>query len=132
MLFLKACGGSGKKFDIPPTDFVPQSLSIENKCVKCNAIFDNNNSAKNHIKIEHKEDVKKDRIYMDWLNKPTSVDSKNDVITISKLQQANRILTDKLNLQSEKEYTMVKENNGISEMQRKMLEFAVESESDVL
>ena len=129
---MKACGGSGKKFDIPPTDFVPQSLSIENKCVKCNAIFDNNNSAKNHIKIEHKEDVKKDRIYMDWLNKPTSVDSKNDVITISKLQQANRILTDKLNLQSEKEYTMVKENNGISEMQRKMLEFAVESESDVL
>ena len=129
---MRSCGGSGKKFDIPPTDFLPLSLSIENKCVKCNAIFDNNNSAKNHIKIEHKEDVKKayskeamemvmeDRIYMDWLNKPTSVDSKNDVITISKLQQANRILTDKLNLQSEKEYTMVKENNGISEMQRKM------------
>ena len=129
---MKACGGSGKKFDIPPTDFVPLSLSIENKCVKCNAIFDNNNSAKNHIKIEHKEDVKKayskeamemvmeDRIYMDWLNKPTSVDSKNDVITISKLQQANRILTDKLNLQCEKEYTVAKENNEISEMQRKI------------
>ena len=76
--------------------------------------------------------VIEDRIYMDWLNKPTSVDGKNDVITISKLQQTNRILTDKLNLQSEKEYTMVKEKNGISEMQRKMLEFAVESESDVL
>ena len=92
---MKACGVSGKKFDIPPTDFVPQSLSIENKCVKCNAIFDNNNSANNHIKIEHKEDVKnayskeamelvmENRLYMDWLNKPTSVDSKNDVITIS-------------------------------------------------
>ena len=123
--------GSGKKFDIPPSDFVPLSLSIENKCVKCNDVFENTNSVKSHIKDEHKEDVKKayskeamemvmeDKIYMDWLNETTSVDSENDRTTISKLQKANRILTEKLNMQSEKEYTMVKENNGVTEMQKK-------------
>ena len=46
---MKACGGSGKKFDIPPSDFVPLSLSIENKCVKCNDVFENTNSVKSHI-----------------------------------------------------------------------------------
>ena len=56
---MKACGGSGKKFDIPPSDFVPLSLSIENKCVKCNDVFENTNSLKSHIKDKHKEDVKK-------------------------------------------------------------------------
>ena len=61
-----------------------------------------------------------DKIYMDWLNKTTSVDSENDRTTISKLQKANRILTEKLNMQSEKEYTMVKENNGVTEMQKEM------------
>ncbi len=125
---MKACGGSGKKFDIPPSDFVPLSLSIENKCVKCNDVFENTNSLKSHIKDKHKEDVKKayskeamemvmeDKIYMDWLNKTTSVDSENDRIKISQLQKANRILTEKLNMQSEKEYPMVKENNGVSEL----------------
>ena len=129
---MKACGGSGKKFDIPPSDFVPLSLSIENKCVKCNDVFENTNSVKSHIKDKHKEDVKKayskeamemvmeDKIYIDWLNKTTSVDSENDRIKISQLQKANRILTEKLNMQSEKEYTMVKENNGVTEMQKKI------------
>jgi len=53
---------------------------------------------------------------MDWLNKTTSVDSENDRIKIYQLQKANRILTEKLNMQSEKEYTMVKENNGVTEL----------------
>ena len=61
-----------------------------------------------------------DKIYMDWLNKTTSVDSENDRIKISQLQKANRILTEKLNMQSEKEYTMVKENNGVTEMQKEI------------
>ena len=37
------------------------------------------------------EMVMEDKIYMDWLNKTTSVDSENDRTTISKLQKANRI-----------------------------------------
>ena len=64
--------------------------------------------------------VMEDKIYMDWLNKTTSVDSENDRIKISQLQKANRILTEKLNMQSEKEYTMVKENNGVTEMQKEI------------
>ena len=103
-------------------------MLIENKCVKCNDVFENTNSLKSHIKDKHKEDVKKayskeamemvmeDKIYIDWLNKTTSVDSENDRIKISQLQKANIILTEKLNMQSEKEYTMVKENNGVSEL----------------
>ena len=67
--------------------------------------------------------VMEDKIYMDWLNKTTSVDSENDRIKISQLQKANRILTEKLNMQSEKEYTMVKENNGVTEMPSKSIEY---------
>ena len=129
---MKACGGGGKKFDIPPTDFVPHSLTIENKCVKCNDIFESDKSLKRHIKIEHEKDVKRafskeamemvmsDNIYMDWLNKTTSVDNKNNMITVSKMQEANQILSERLNSQSENAFTMVRENNGVSEMQKKV------------
>ena len=110
---MKECGGSGKHFDIPPTDFVPHSLAIENKCLKCNDVFENDKSLKNHIQIEHKVDVKKayskeamemvveDNKYMDWLNKTTLVNSENDKNRISKMQEENRILCERVNSQNE-------------------------------
>ena len=98
---MKECGVSGKHFDIPPTDFVPHSLAIENNCLKCNDVFENDKSLKNRIQIEHKVDVKKayskeamemvveDNKYMDWLSKTTFVDSEIDKNRISKMQEEN-------------------------------------------
>ena len=127
---MKACGGSGKKFDIPPPDFVPHSLTIENKCVKCNDMFENDKSLNRHIKIEHKDDVKKayskeamemvvrDDKYMDWLNKDTLLNSDKDKITISQLKETTEILAERVNFQSENAYTKVREKNGVTEMQK--------------
>ena len=117
---MRECGGSGKHFSIPPPDFVPHSLSIGNKCEKCKDDFENENSLKRHIQLEHNEDIKKafskvamemvvkDNKYVDWLSKTTSVNIENDKSTISEMQKANRILTERLKAKNENTYKLVK------------------------
>ena len=66
------------------------------------------------------EHVFKDQKYNEWLKRSTSVGNANDKLTISKMQEANQILSERLNSQSENAFTMVRESNGVSEMQKKV------------
>ena len=81
---MKACGGTGSHFDIPPTDFLPHSMTVGDKCAHCNESFENDTMLKEHIKNNHKDHLKRefsrealefvlrDPKYVDWLNKTTS------------------------------------------------------------
>ena len=51
---MKACGGTGSHFDIPPTDFLPHSMTVGDKCAHCNESFENDTMLKEHIKNNHK------------------------------------------------------------------------------
>ena len=125
---MKACGGTGSHFDIPPTDFLPQSMTIGDKCAQCDENFENDTLLKEHIKSNHKDHLKrayskealefvlKDPKYVDWLNKTTSVTEGRNAITMTQMQESNKLLAEKLNSQTK--YTMVKESNGISEMKK--------------
>ena len=62
------------------------------------------------------EFVLRDPKYVDWLNKTTSVTEGRNTITMTQIQESNKLLAEKLN--SENKYTMVKECNGISEMKK--------------
>ena len=78
---------------------------------------------KEHIKNDHKDHLKraysrealefvlKDPKYVDWLNKTTSVTEGRNTITMTQIQESNKLLAEKLN--SENKYTMVKECNDI-------------------
>ena len=44
------------------------------------------------------ENVFKDQKYNEWLKRSTSVGNANDKLTISKMQEANQILSERLNL----------------------------------
>ena len=35
---MRSCGGSGKHYDIPPTDYLPRGLAEENRCLKCDMV----------------------------------------------------------------------------------------------
>ena len=125
---MKACGGTGSHFDIPPTDFLPHSMTVGDKCAHCNESFENDTMLKEHIKNNHKDHLKRaysrealefvlrDPKYVDWLNKTTSVTEGRNTITMTQIQGSNKLLAEKLN--SENKYTMVKECNGISEMKK--------------
>ena len=132
MRLMRDCGGGGKKFDVPPTDFIPYSLIVNGGCARCDERFSDESNLIEHIKIAHGGEIKKayskeamenvfrDQKYNEWLNRSTSVGNENDKLTISKMQEANQILSERLNSQSENAFTMVRENNGVSEMQKKV------------
>ena len=128
---MRDCGGSGKKFDVPPTDFIPYSLIVNGECTRCDERFNEESNLIEHIKIAHGSNIKKayskeamenvfrDEKYNEWLNSATLVSNESESeITISKMQETNRILSERVNCQSENAYTKVKENNGVTEMQR--------------
>ena len=112
---MKACGGTGSHFDIPPTDFLPHSMTVGDKCAHCNESFENDTMLKEHIKNNHKDHLKracsrealefvlKDPKYVDWLNKTTSVTEGRKTITMTQIQESNKLLAEKLN--SENKYT---------------------------
>ena len=126
---MKACGGTGSHFDIPPTDFLPHSMTVGDKCTQCNARFNSDATLNEHIKNSHKDHVKrayskealemvlKDPKYVDWLNK-TLVTEGRKAIAISQIQESNKLLVEKLNSQNKNRYTLVKDNNGVSEMKK--------------
>ena len=131
MCLMRDCGGSGKKFDVPPTDFIPYSLIVNGECTRCDERFNEQSNLIEHIKIAHGSNIKKayskeamenvfrDEKYNEWLNSATLVSNESESeITISKMQETNRILSERVNCQSENAYTNVKENNGVTEMQR--------------
>ena len=58
--------------------------------------------------IEDNKDIVEDNKYMDWLSKTTFVDSENDENRISKMQEENRILSERVNSQKENLFTKKK------------------------
>ena len=46
---MRSCGGSGKHYDIPPTDYLPRGLAEENRCLKCDMVCENETSLKAHL-----------------------------------------------------------------------------------
>ena len=65
--------------------------------------------------------VVKDNKYVNLLRKTMSVNIENDISTISEMQKANRILTERLKAKNENTYKLVKEDNGVSQMQKKVV-----------
>ena len=132
MRLMRDCGGNGKKFDVPPTDYIPYSLIVDGGCARCDERFNGESNLIEHIKNAHGGDIKKayskeamemvvrDDKYMDWLNKTTLLNSEKDMITISQLKETTEILAKRVNFQSDNKYTKVRENNGVTEMQKKV------------
>ena len=49
---MKMCGGSGKHGNIPPKEFIPHNLIVEErKCGKCDEIFESKSDVKIHIQF---------------------------------------------------------------------------------
>ena len=98
---MKACGGTGSHFDIPPTDFLPHSMTVGDKCAHCNESFENDTMLKEHIKNNHKDHLKRefsrealefvlrDPKYVDWLNKTTVRPGPRRSIVLTTKKQIN-------------------------------------------
>ena len=59
MRLMRDCGGGGKKFDVPPTDFIPYSLIVNGGCARCDERFSDESNLIEHIKIAHGGEIKK-------------------------------------------------------------------------
>ena len=126
---MKLCGGSGKNSRTPPREYIPHSFVVDKiKCGKCLKMFETENDVKIHILEEHKRGVKEafakealnmvafDQKYMEWLE-----ESALSLETNEQIQQANRVLTEMINSKNRNDYTKIKEENGVYEMQRQVL-----------
>ena len=131
---MKESGGTGAKiyFSTPPRDYVPDTLKSGNKCVMCDVIFESEDSLDCHIRSIHKDVVKKSfsreafemvmkaEDYTEWLKKPVAkIVVAKKTVTVSQMQETNRILVDKLNSQNENNYEVVKKCDGIIEMKKR-------------
>ena len=129
---MKECGGTGNHFLNPPRDYVPDTLKSGNKCVMCDVIFESENSLDDHIRSIHKDVVKKSysreasemvmktEDYTEWFKKPVAkIAVGKKTVTVSQMQETNRILVEKLNSQNENAYEVVKKCDGIIEMRKK-------------
>ena len=107
---MRSCGGSGKKFDIPPTDYLPKGLAEENRCLKCDMVCENETSLKAHMHalemIVHAVE------YGYWLKK-TALIGTIENYTATPEEQIPVAKPD-----GESVYKLVKNNNGVSEMQQ--------------
>ena len=56
---MRSSGRSGKKYDIPPTDYLPKGLAEENRCLKCDMVCENETSLKAHMHAIPLEDLRK-------------------------------------------------------------------------
>ena len=56
---MKDCGGGGKEGNIPPAGYVPECFSSEIMCLFCNLDFNTNDKLREHVKMDHKDHVKK-------------------------------------------------------------------------
>ena len=56
---LKLCGGGGNHGTEPPSKFVPYDMMSEDKCAICKKTFNCENYLKDHIKTDHKIEVKR-------------------------------------------------------------------------
>ena len=130
---MKQCGGTGKHGDVPPEDYYPSEnitfVTEENECKKCEETFNSSSDLKTHVKTEHKEVIKKlyskdaldnlvcDEKYKAWLESHTEVNTKEEK-KMNALQDANKFLTNRANLEHNNIYKKVKESDGIIETQR--------------
>ncbi len=71
-VFEEMCGQEGKtrrRRDVPPKTYFPQDenmlkiiqneTNLEKKCVKCNTLLSSRVEVKNHIQMNHEEELKK-------------------------------------------------------------------------
>ena len=59
MRLMRDCGGGGKKFDVPPPDFIPYSLIVNGGCARCDVRLSDGSYLIEHKKIAHGGEIKK-------------------------------------------------------------------------
>ena len=133
---MRSCGGSGKHYDIPPTDYLPRGLAEENQCLKCDMVCENETSLKAHMHATHIEDLRKyfakdalemivhDVEYGYWLKK-TALIGTIENYTATPEEQIPVAKPD-----GESVYKLVKNNNGVSEMQQTIYKLTSDGNSN--
>ena len=133
---MRSCGGSGKKFDIPPTDYLPKGLAEENRCLKCDMVCENETSLKAHMHAIHLEDLRKyfakDTLEMivhdveyGYRLKKTALIGTIENYTATPEEQIPVAKPD-----GESVYKLVKNNNGVSEMQQTIYKLTSDGNSN--
>ena len=122
----KKCGGGGKQGAEPPSEFVPYNMMSDNKCTICKKLFNCENDLKDHIKTEHKTEVKRafskeamqvvteDEYYQEWLGTETTETLEEEEVKkkMQSLQQTNKLLVQNAESQSMATYTKVGDREG--------------------